>query len=366
MKLLIVLPLEPWFKGGVEKVVKEYSKCLQKDHEITILCTRTNFKKKIQKKQWMNIQVLIFKSYAGILRIAPDLVKYVKLNARNFDLLVIHNYSTMLPAQILWFKSNIQIPIVLTPHFHTQGSTVALRVFRVYYDLAFRKIFLKRIDAIQFVSRTEKSEFMRKFPVTMQHTVVYNGINIERFAKIVKEQKGEKEKIILCVGRLEKYKNIQFVMRTLENLPGEFILVVIGTGPFEKSLKELTLKLKLEKRVEFLGAVEDLEYNRWLSKSGIYIQPSTIESFGMTTLEAVASGIRSIVNTKAYGLREVQSLFSNDIIGLKMVKGTEKELAEIIKKNFNEKRSIDKIKVLDWKNQAKKLENFYKKVLIIS
>ncbi len=251
MRLLVVLPLEPWFKGGVENVVKEYSKCLRKDHELTILCTRATLKKNMQKKMWMDIQVLIFKSYGGMLRISPGLVNYVKANTRKFDLLVLHNYSTMLPAQILWFKGTIQTPVVLTPHFHTQGSTALLRIFRIYYDIIFKKLFLKKIDALQFVSQTEKAEFLRKFPTTTLHKVIYNGIDIGRFTNKEIEKMPVEKKEILCVGRLEKYKNIQFVIRTLNYLPGEFTLVVMGT-----------VKKIQRKRTRFSGKVKKIQRKR--------------------------------------------------------------------------------------------------------
>ena len=366
MKLLIILPLEPWFKGGVENVVKEYSRYLRKNHELTLLCTGASMKKSMKKKIWMGIPVIIFKSYGGILRISPKLVWYVRRIGKNFDLVVIHNYSTLLPAQVIWFKKEIPIPVVLTPHFHTQGSTTLLKVFRSIYDPFFKKIFLKRIDAVQFVSRTEKAEFTRKFSVKVPYKVIYNGINVERFTKIEKEQKEAEEKIILCAGRIEKYKNIQYMVRTLQYLPEEFKLVIIGTGSYEKKLKKLVLKLNMENRVKFLGSVGDQEYDKWLRKSGIYVQPSKIESFGLTTIEAVASGIRSIVNIQAYGLKEVQGLFPNEIIGLEMVKGKERDLVETIKKYINERASNESIKKLDWTYQGKKLEDFYKKMQFLS
>ena len=363
MKIVIVLPLTPWFRGGVENVVKEYCKELKEANLITIICTSTKIKNKIHKKKWMGIQVVICKSYIGILRISPVLVSYVRKHVYNYDILVIHNYSTLLPAQILTFKKEITVPIVFTPHFHSKGSSLPLQVYRLVYDGVFKKLFLKKIDAFQFVSRTERSEFIRKFPIKMPNTVIYNGINVSRFTHSNENLKSSNEKNILFVGRLEKYKNVEYVIKALTYLPKTFKLYVIGKGPYEIILKKLVIEHGLEKRVVFLGSVNDEQYVNWMKKTALFIQPSTIESFGLTAIEAVASGVKCIVNTNSYGLQELQKLFNNEIIGMKMDKGKERELATLIEEHITEEVKSEKIKLFDWKKQSIKLEKFYENVL---
>ena len=331
MKILLVLPLEPWFKGGVENVVKEYSTELKKHHQLTLVCTSTKLNQSIVKKTWNEISVIICKSYIDVLRLSPILISYIRKNAKFYDILVIHNYSKMIPAELLYFRKDISVPIVFTPHFHSKGSTISLQMYRMVYDLIFRKFFLPKIDAFHFVSQAERAEFIRKFPITKINLVIYNGINVEKFNGIIKDKERQVEQSLLFVGRLEKYKNIEYVIRSLEFLPDTYKLYIIGKGPYRANLERVIVNRKLEKRVVLLGSVSDEDYVMWMKNTSLFIHPSTIESFGLTALEAIASGLKCVVNTQSYGLQELAALFKKEIIGMKMEKGKEKELANIIK-----------------------------------
>jgi glycosyltransferase involved in cell wall biosynthesis len=363
MKILFILPLSPWFRGGVENVVKEYSKQLQENNSITIVCTSPNVKEKVKFARWMNLEVIIFKSYGGVLRLSPGLVKYVQLNNRKFDILSLHNYSTLLPFQLLGRRNKIQRPIIFSPHFHSEGSTRLFKFFRLFLDASFRSFFVKKIDALHFVSKNEKNEFLRKFPNKIKSEIVYNGINTKNFQIEESVYESINDKIILCVGRLEQYKNIDFVIRTLKLIPIDYKLHIVGKGPYLKNLQNLVVENELQQRVEFLGSINNKEYISEMNRTGLLIQPSMIESFGLTILEAISSGKVSIVNTKAYGLQELLFLFKNEVIGLDMCTGNEKKLAVIIKENFGKKIKSERISEFDWQNQGIKLENYFQSVL---
>lgn len=363
MKILLVLPLGPWYKGGVENVVNEVSKELKKNNLLTLVCTDTKLRHAFEKKIWNGIPVIVCKSYVGIFRISPGLVGYIRKHVNQFDILVIHNYSTLLPAQILAFRKEITVPIVFTPHFHAKGSSKVLQFYRIVFDKLFRKFFIQNIDAFQFVSKTERIEFTRKFPIDKPNKVIYNGINITKFHTDSKEKLDKNEIILLFVGRLEKYKNIGFVIKSLTYLPDAYKFYIIGEGPYKSVLEKLIDDLQLEKRIRLLGQLNDNEYVKWINKADLFIQPSTIESFGLTVLEALASGVKCIVNTNSYGLMELQYLFKNEIKGLNMVDGKEHELAELIKQHNEEEEKNKKIIDFDWANQAKKIEYFYQKIV---
>ena len=68
-------------------------------------------------------------------------------------------------------------------------------------------------------------------------------------------------------------------------------------------LKKLTQQLKLENKIEFLGLVSDKEKAKLLSQSWGVLQPSMIEGWGITVIEANASGTPVIASNVA-GLRD--------------------------------------------------------------
>ena len=84
------------------------------------------------------------------------------------------------------------------------------------------------------------------------------------------------DQLISIVGRLEK-KNAH--------------LLLIGSGPQETALREITQSLDLNEQVHFLGQVEEAEKFRILAMSDLYVSTSQHEGFGLVFLEAMACGL---------------------------------------------------------------------------
>jgi glycosyltransferase involved in cell wall biosynthesis len=68
-------------------------------------------------------------------------------------------------------------------------------------------------------------------------------------------------------------------------------LLIIGTGPQERILKDMCAKKKLEGRVIFMGKVEESEKFQILKMCDLYVSTSQHEGFGIVFLEAMASGL---------------------------------------------------------------------------
>jgi phosphatidylinositol alpha-1,6-mannosyltransferase len=89
----------------------------------------------------------------------------------------------------------------------------------------------------------------------------------------------------------------------MAGLTGEFPTLryaIVGTGPDEGRLRALAADLKISDRTIFTGAVSDDEIAEAYATSTIYIGLSRVESvifaegFGISFLEAAASGVPSI------------------------------------------------------------------------
>lgn len=96
---------------------------------------------------------------------------------------------------------------------------------------------------------------------------------------------------LLYVGRLKNYKNVDIAIkafaRVLENHKTA-VLSIVGTGESYPKLKKLVKKLNVEKNVLFLGRITEHEKVRKLSQNWVMIQPSQIEGWGITVIEANA------------------------------------------------------------------------------
>ena len=93
---------------------------------------------------------------------------------------------------------------------------------------------------------------------------------------------------IICVARLVKTKRIDQLIRAAAGLKDD--LIVVGTGPQEKYLKQLT-----GSRVKFFKNLPRKELIRLLKQADIFCLPSVVEGFGIATIEAMACGLPAVL-----------------------------------------------------------------------
>jgi alpha-1,6-mannosyltransferase len=96
--------------------------------------------------------------------------------------------------------------------------------------------------------------------------------------------------LLIYAGRLDSEKRPQTVVDAFLRLPDSFdaSLVVLGDGP----LREELMKRAAGRRVHFPGYVSDREdLARWLASADIYVSGMADETFGVSIVEAQASGL---------------------------------------------------------------------------
>jgi len=111
-------------------------------------------------------------------------------------------------------------------------------------------------------------------------------------------------KDIVFMGRLVQAKGCDVALRSLAILKSEGMrpqFTVIGEGPEETRLKELTAELGLGDQVTFLGAIREGR-GREVARHKVMVVPSTWrEPFGVVALEGIATGC-AVVASEGGGL----------------------------------------------------------------
>ncbi|MFM2330690.1 MAG: hypothetical protein RLZZ26_197 [Candidatus Parcubacteria bacterium] len=111
---------------------------------------------------------------------------------------------------------------------------------------------------------------------------------------------------VAYVGRLKGYKSIDVLIRAfaqvLTEVP-EARLVIAGGGDDGERLKQIAQDLKLEKQVTFLGKVTEEDKLRILQESWVCVNPSLMEGWGITVIEANACGT-PVIASDVPGLRD--------------------------------------------------------------
>lgn len=106
---------------------------------------------------------------------------------------------------------------------------------------------------------------------------------------------------ILAAGKISPRKNIQGVLQAfhlLEGLPHH--LVLVGAGGWD--MEEVNERLSDEatrRRVHPLGFVSDAQLRALYQRASVYVHPSLYEGFGLTILEAMASGVPVVTSNRS-------------------------------------------------------------------
>lgn len=132
--------------------------------------------------------------------------------------------------------------------------------------------------------------------------IVNPGIHNHKFLNLKKT----KEPSFLYLGRLQPYKNIEVAIKAFADVlinHKEAVLTIAGFGESMNSLKKLTLDLAIEKSVIFTGRVSEDKKYELLAESWVMVQPSMIEGWGITVIEANASGT-PVIASNVNGLRD--------------------------------------------------------------
>lgn len=116
-----------------------------------------------------------------------------------------------------------------------------------------------------------------------------------------KHHRGDSTPILLSVSRLVSRKGHDTVLQAVSTLSQEFPnlrYVIVGDGPERSRLMGLAKTLGVDKRVDFVGEVDDTELARWYQNADIFVLPvrhdpgqREVEGFGIVFLEANAFGL---------------------------------------------------------------------------
>ena len=143
-------------------------------------------------------------------------------------------------------------------------------------------------------------------------TVIYNGLDLVRFKPCLppgtyRRWLGYDERVplVAIVARLHSVKGHNyFLQAAVEVLKviSKVRFLVVGTGPDEPMLKEMTNKLGLQEVVNFTGFISDIP--DLMADMDVLVIPSLWEGFGLTAIEAMTVGL-PVVATEVGGLPEV-------------------------------------------------------------
>ncbi len=156
-----------------------------------------------------------------------------------------------------------------------------------------------RRNMIVTISESSSKMIKQLFPSKdAKIKIVYSGVAQD----LVPGKKADSPEIIY-LGRLRRYKSIDVLLNAVSELADlSPILHLVGQGDDEQRLKDLAGSLGLEK-VIFHGHVDEDKKRELLQRSWVAVNPSSMEGWGITNIEANACGT-PVVGADVPGIRD--------------------------------------------------------------
>jgi L-malate glycosyltransferase len=231
-----------------------------------------------------------------------DVCKYEDLDILHVHYAIPHAVSGFLSKEIM--KKEKELKLVTTLH----GTDITL----VGLEPSFMPIIkwaLEQSDSITAVSRYLKDNTNSHFNTGKDIKIIPNFVDTKFYARkelpdLKKQIAPDGEKVLIHISNFRSVKRVCDTVRILhevrKKIPAKLILV--GDGPDRKKAEQLSRELDLCDHVTFFGKQSSIVEP--LSISDVFLLPSQSESFGLSSLEAMACGV-PVVASNIGGIPEV-------------------------------------------------------------
>jgi len=162
-----------------------------------------------------------------------------------------------------------------------------------------------RHAAFHAISESTRDDLVRRGVPSEQIVVIHPGVDSAAYRPDPATPRATRP-TFLYLGRLKRYKGVEFALRALAIARGaraDVTLDVCGQGDDRPRLERIATELGLSDAVRFLGYVPEEEKKRLLRRAWAVVFPSPKEGWGITNVEAAACGTPALASDSP-GLRE--------------------------------------------------------------
>lgn len=341
MKIAQVVCAWPPYAGGISNSAQQIGQLLEEKHEVA------NFTPTILKP-WLKY---------GRGAFLPQLL----WRLCGFDYIYLH-YPFFGTAEVVWlFKLFCRRPkLIIHYHMDVKNLTLAAKILSLPSRLI-RRSLLNRAEIIvtasldyikhsrikkYYATRPEKFQEipfgidLKKFQPKLINRPIGGGViaKAQKIIHYINDKFIKKNRLnLLFVGGLDRahyFKGVNILLKALFLvIPQNWHLTIVGVGDLRPKYESSVKKLKLDKRVEFVGQLSDDDKIRAYQNADLFILPSinNNEAFGLVLIEALACGVPVI----ASDLPGVRRVFDNYQEGLLVEPGSVEDLKKKLEFIFN-------------------------------
>jgi glycosyltransferase involved in cell wall biosynthesis len=289
MKVVHAAKFYPPARGGMERMLGDLCDGTARDWDVRVVAASET--RHTVEERYGDVTVVRAAAWgsAHAVPLCPSLPFY--LWRSHADCFVLHEPNpvagtalflrTPAPRLVIWHHSDLVRPWWAP---HTYG-----RIQRALY---------RRADCV-IVSSAALAAGSHLVQHARRLAVIPFGVDVERYQRTDEARRSRIDAIraehqgplVLFVGRLVYYKGVEVLLEAMTRCPGTLLLV--GIGPLEGALRELSVRRQLEGRVAFVGQVSEDELPAYYQACDLFVLPSIArtEAFGIVQVEAMAAGM---------------------------------------------------------------------------
>lgn len=308
MNILILNYEFPPVGGGASSASYNLAKQFVKNkHSVDVLTCRISGKSKVENIEGITVyRVLSIRKgphEAGLFGAFSYLIA-AHFKLRNLIKVKKYNYAIFffaVPTGLLSFywHRKVNMPYIIclrgsdVPKYDQDAklvNSIHSSIFPITHHI------LKNAHKVIANSISLRSLALNSFP-DIPISVITNGVSHTIFKPNSNKKINTEVINALCVARLVKRKGVNLILHALEcSELSNLNIWIVGSGPDEKNLLQLAEKLGIKDRVKFIGREFSEQLAERYAKADFLIHAALTESFSMTLLEAMASGLPIIAS----------------------------------------------------------------------
>ena len=285
--------------------------------------------------------------------------------AKNHDFDVIHAHDWLTYSAGIIAKKISGKPLIVHVHATEYDRGGEFNRNTLVYDIEKRG--MEAADRVVTVSNWTRNIVIEKYGIPAEKVItVHNAVDFKTDTED-REERGIKDKIVTFLGRITLQKGPEYfveaaakVMKRLPNVR----FVMAGSGEKMNPLVRRVAQLGLGTRFHFTGFLRGNDVQRMFRYSDVYVMPSVSEPFGISPLEAMRSGVPTIIS-KQSGVAEVLhhaikvdywdiNALADAIYGV---------LAYPTLSNFMQREGYEEVNQLKWETASLKLKKIYESLM---
>ena len=280
-----------------------------------------------------------------------------------FDVIHAHDwltYNAGLAAKRLSGKPLV-VHVHATSFDRSSDNNIDTRVYEI------EKRGMEAADKVITVSDLTRNIVITKYGIDPAKVVtVHNAVDFSGRSE-VKVEKGVKDKVVTFLGRITFQKGPEYfieaaakVLKRCDNVR----FVMAGSGDMmNRSIRQVA-RLGISDRFHFTGFLRGNEVQKMFALSDVYVMPSVSEPFGISPLEAMRSGVPSVISRQSGAAEVLKYAFKVDFWD---VDAMADEIYALLQypalSQFASKFGYDEVNTLKWNNAAAKIKSVYESVV---